>query len=223
MQKSILVVENDPNLCASLVTHCNKRNFSVSTAGSVTSAYQKLNSGRFDLAIIDRGLDDGDGIEIIEYLHDYNPDTRILMCSRLGDSTDRIHSLSCGADSCLVKPFSFMELSLKIDRLLSLERSQVGDVLSAGKLSLNNTSGIVTIDGHTFRLRKKEAEVLSCLLKYKNQVVSRETLISAVWGMIDDTPEFGTLDVYVRRIRMRLRTFGHLIKTIRGYGYQVSG
>lgn len=222
MQKSILVVENDLTLCKSLSTHCSKKGYIVTTAANLASAYTAIDTTRFDLAIIDRGLDDGDGIEIVEYLHDSSPNTKILVCSKLGENLDRIHALSQGADSCLAKPFTFVELSLKIERLLSLERTLTNTTLIAGRLSLTPDSGCVSIDNNRFYLRKRECEVLSCLLKHKNQVVSRDRLISAIWGPVDATPEYGTLDVYVRRIRMQLKSYGSCIKTIRGYGYQVS-
>lgn len=221
MQKNILVVENDQLLCQSLTVHCKKKDYLVTTTPSLSQAYTALENTRFDLAIVDRGLDDGDGIEVVEYLHDCSPNTRILVCSKLGEHMDRVHALSQGADTCISKPFTFSELSLKIERLLSLERKQRTEVLTAGILNLYPQSGTVLINNHRFFLRKRECEVLGCLLQYKNQVVSRDRLISTIWGPIDDTPEYGTLDVYIRRIRMKLKSYGTAIKTVRGYGYQV--
>jgi two-component system, OmpR family, response regulator len=223
MKKKILVVENDPILTQSLINHCHHKNYDVVTSTTVQKALTYTQESYFDLVIVDRGLDDGDGLTVVEYITDTFPCTRVLICSQTGDVQNRIKGLSAGADNYVPKPFSFTELSLKIEKLLAVEKLSLEESLHAGKITVYPDSGKVVIDTKVCYLRKREHQILTCLVKHRKRVVSRDTLISYIWGNSEHIPAYSTLDVYIRRIRIAIgKEYGKLIKTVRGFGYMIT-
>ena len=223
MQQHILIVENDIALAKTIAEHLRGRNYLCSTASSVTSALAEITRFSYDLIILDRVLDDGDGIEIAEYLQDYTSTTKVIVLSSKKAVEERIAGLKQGADDYLCKPFSLVELTLKIQKLLSMQKMHVVDELNLGEITIRPESGEIRLGSLTKTMRKKECAILSCLVRYKNQVVSRNTLISSVWGVGDVVPSHATLDVYIRRIRMFLGEYKDCVQTVRGFGYSAQG
>lgn len=219
-ENSVLVVENDLLLTQSLKNHCKYKGIPATFTSQISKAIDLLEEKPFSVVVIDRVLDDGDGLELVEYLRDISPQVKVLVCSQLGSETERISGLELGADAYLPKPFSFTEFSLILHKLLHIHKQIEDTTLSAGDVQLNPNSGIVTIQGTDFKLRKKESQLLACLMIHKNAVVSRNALIEYVWGISTETPNYNTLDVYIRRIRMTLtHKYAYKIKTIRSFGY----
>ena len=219
-ENHILIVENDPLLTQSLRNHCKHKGLCADFSPTISKAMHMIDQINYAVVVIDRKLDDGDGLELVEYLSDCKPQTKVLVCSQLRSEHERISGLAIGADAYLPKPFSFTEFSLMLQKLLNVHKKIKQDVLVAGTLQLNPNSGIVAIGTETFKLRKKESQLLACLIIHKGSVVSRAALIEYVWGIGDEIPTHNTLDVYIRRIRMTLGCrHGHLIKTVRSFGY----
>ena len=222
IENSILVIENDPLLIKSLQNHCRYTGIQADFTSTVATALEKLDSHPYALIVVDRKLDDGDGLEIVEYVHDVCPQTKVLVCSQLGSEKERISGLSIGADAYLPKPFSFTEFSLILQKLLHMHKKISTQVLSAGNLHLYLDAGVIRIHTQQYKIRKKESQLLACLLIHKDAVVSRSALIEYVWGVHENPPTYNTLDVYIRRIRMQLgKEHTHRIKTVRSFGYMV--
>ena len=223
LENSILVIENDPLLTKSLQNHCRYSGLQAEFTSNIATALEKLETHGYSLVVVDRKLDDGDGLEVVEYFHDTCPQTKVIICSQLGSVKERIYGLSSGADAYLPKPFSFKEFSLILNKLLHMHKKIATHVLSAGDMHLDLSTGSVQIASTTYKIRKKEAELLACLLIHKDAVVSRMSLLEYVWGIHTQLPTYNTLDVYIRRIRMQLgKENTHRIKTVRGFGYMVS-
>lgn len=219
MSNNILIVENDPLLQKILQTGLEQF-YHCTLVSSVARACSELELHDYSAVILDRVLDDGDGIEVVTYLRDLSAQTRVLIISMLDRSPDKIHGLASGADDYLAKPFSMVELKLRIEKLLSSTRLEPERVLRGGPLELHTESGVVVHHDQSIQLRKKESQILACLLQYRNRTVRRETLCAHVWPAQLDRPQYSTLDVYIRRLRMALRDAGQHIKTARGFGYQ---
>lgn len=217
--KNILLLEDDLRLSKTLqealqdLAQC----WSV---GSLAAAYMKLESREFDLVIVDRNLPDGDGLEIIEYLCESTYQTKILALTAKNKIHDKIEGLEKGADEYLPKPFSLAELKLRVKKLLYIDKLTSDERLAIGTLEFFPAKGVVMLGSRAVQLRKKEAEILHCLLRYRNQVVTRKMIIDAVWGQSDLIPTETTLDVYIRRIRILLDDYSRAITTIRGFGYR---
>ena len=143
--------------------------------------------------------------------------------SRLSEVADKVKTLQQGADDYLAKPFSSQELLIRIQRLLEKEKVLPQDYYSVGEVKLYPETGQLLLRDKKITLRKRESQVLACLLKKPKQVVTRAMLIDQIWRGQDDIPCYSTLDVYVRRIRMVLGQKFNVIKTVRGFGYMAAG
>jgi DNA-binding response OmpR family regulator len=218
--KKILLIEDDPNLSAVIQSTLAKE-YHITACMTIESSYNTIEKNSFDVVLVDRLLPDGDTLEIIQYLNQTSFSTIIIAMSQLSQAHEKVRGLELGADDYLPKPFTLGELKLKVKKAFQFEKHKQLDVFSTGKLTFYPESGEVMIDIYHGRLRKKESEILRCLFRYKNRVVSREVLIDEVWSHQDTVPTQTTLDVYIRRIRILLRDYGSLIVTKRGFGYSL--
>jgi len=218
---NILIVENDCSLQKILleVLASNIRNITVTS--TISKASELLEKNIYQLLILDRNLDDGDGLEVLEYILDISPQTKVMILSQKNQLPDRITGLERGADDYLGKPFSLAELKLKTKKLLSFKKMTEQKSIGTSQFNIDMSTGIVTCSDQTYKLRKKEAEILSYLMENKNQIVNRNDIIWAVWeAKGENVPSSATLDVYIRRIRMSLFENKNAIETIRGFGYK---
>ncbi len=217
---NILVVEDDTQLTHSIQQLLPKSEYRVFTAANLEEGYTFLATHRPSLVMLDRRLPDGDGVEIAEYLHHSLSTSPILILSEKCSIPDRIFGLQKGADDYLAKPFSSVELLLRVQKLLARTKNLDSGPLRAGQLSLFPRAGLVHVGQRTVQLRKREFELLAFLVRHKNCVINREMIIDNIWGEAD-TPSFTTIDVYMRRIRILLGSHNTIIQTIRGFGYIV--
>lgn len=218
----LLLVEDDPQIISLLQSHLSD-NYQITVSRSLNHTFELLSKNQFTVALVDRVLEDGDGLEVIEYLKDNHFQTKIIALSQLADPNNRITGLEVGADDYLAKPFSIAELKLKISKACLLQKMSQIDTLELSWGSLFPASGLIKINNKKIQVRKKEMQILQCLSRYKNRVVSREQLINEAWLLNENIPTQTTLDVYIRRLRVLLGKAGSNIKTKRGFGYQLNG
>lgn len=215
----VLVVENDHQL-ASLLQHAlTAERHRVLTVSRLAEAYAVLSHRQFDLALVDLVLDDGNGLELVEYLHLQFFPTRTMIISQLGAVAEKITGFKQGADDYLVKPFALEECHCRVQRLLASKKMPHLDKMEAAQLTLYPETGEIILCDGSSHLRRRETQILACLLQHKNQVVTREMLIDQIWTGESEIPTYSTIDVYLRRLRMALGRQGEMIKTVRGFGY----
>lgn len=220
--KKILILEDTSELLASLCEVVKSLGHAPTAVKNLSSAYDALDNTKYDLVILDRILPDGDSLDFAEYIAEFYYQTKILFLSQYSSDTDRISGLKKGGDDYLPKPFSRKELELKISILLHRSKIVENELLVAGPIKFNPSTFELNSISKTKILRKKEAHILTCLMRHKNSVVSREKLISYIWGAECFIPAQTTLDVYIRRIRIHLGRLSHCLITIRGAGYMLS-
>ncbi len=220
--KKVLIVENDRQLATLLESMIKQLSYECLVSHSLSEAYKLLERERPDLVLLDRLLPDGDGLELATYMHESFFTMRIICISTLRSNRDRITGLENGVDDYLSKPFSLKELELRLKRLLYCEKVLEQSCIRIGSLRFFPHSGTVLGSRILIQLRKKEAAILSCLCRHKNQVVSREEIVSYVWQGETAQPALSTLDVYVRRIRGKLEQHANILRTVRGYGYSIT-
>ena len=212
--KNILIVENNNVLAKTLSEHLKNKGYFITITPSVEKAINEIEEYPYDLIILDRILDDGDGIEVAEFVRDFSYQIKVLMLSELCNVKERIKGLENGADDYLAKPFSLSELSIKIKKLLCTQKILDIEKLSLGKIAITPETGELSINGKIVLIRKKEAQLLTCLIRHKNQVISRNKIIDIVWSGNYELPTQSTLDVYIRRIRVKLGKYKSYIKFI---------
>lgn len=223
MSKQIIILENDRGLADSLVRIFAERNWQAQTAATLRSAYHLVadSENDFQIAVIDRVLDDGDGLDFVSYLAEMYPQIKVICLTQKKEVMERIKGLRAGADDYLPKPFATQELLLKIEKLLKTQKMSDAACHHYRALQFYPENGQVLTPEGKIQLRRREAQILTCLMKHQENVVTRKMLIDSIWPGESLLPLLTTLDVYVRRLRMALPPQHQYIKTIRGFGYML--
>jgi DNA-binding response OmpR family regulator len=173
----------------------------------------------FALAIVDRRLPDGDGLDVLRAIRTRGDDLLVVMLTARGEITDRVEGLDLGADDYIAKPFSFDELLARVRARLRA-RSDQASVLTSTQIELDLRTRRARGPAGEVELTQREFTLLETFLRHRGQVLSREQLISQVWGM-DFDPGTNLVDVYVGYLRRKLGEGA--IETVRGAGYRLHG
>ena len=215
----ILILEDDLILLKTLKDVLCKNHYQVDLAHDLNRAEQLIADNDYDLLIFDRLVNNEDSLEFLEALRADQTCIRVLIISQKKLIDDRLLSLKV-ADDFLAKPFVIKELLLKVNNLLSRSKYKLEENFVCPYFYLNEAGLVQDLaTGNCFYLPKKERQILECLLLHQNQAVSYQTLINYVWPRTDNIPQQRTLNVYVRRIRLKIGRFSRYIKTIRDFGF----
>ncbi|MFH2118124.1 MAG: response regulator transcription factor, partial [Candidatus Paceibacterota bacterium] len=157
-----------------------------------------------------------------EYVKDILPEIKILFLSKKGEIKDRIQGLETAGDDYLPKPFSLAELRLRVRSLLAMQRAteQGRRRWVVGELVFYPDQGLVETPGRKAQLRRRETEILECLVQAAGATVSRQQLTRVLWPASYE-PNSSTVDVYIRRIRQKLGELSYMLQTCRGFGYRL--
>lgn len=215
-----LIVEDEPQIGAYIGRLLAQLNGIVDIVGSVLEAQQALGSFKYDLAIVDRMLPDGDALAIVSTLSQSPERPAIIMLTAKDAKEDVIDGLNNGADDYLGKPFEPQEFIARVRAVLRRPRLVVASVLSFGNVELNVGTNEVIVADNKVLLRRREALILGALLMRRDRVVTRAALIEEIYGF-DDEIESNTVEAQVSRLRKKLATLaGDVeIRSMRGIGY----
>lgn len=224
----VLIVEDDRALGAFLRTGLEAEGHVVDWVedGEAALAYASAHSP--DLMVLDLSLPKRDGMEVLAVMRARHDDASVLVLTGRNDIDARVECLDLGADDCLLKPFSFFELTARCRALLRRREQFADPVLRHGDLQLHRIEHKVTRAGRNIELTAKEFSLLEYLLQHCGECVSRSQLLAEVWQI---TAETGTnvVDVYINYLRRKLDSGelngvnGPLIETVRGTGYRLGG
>lgn len=217
----VLVVDDDPTIREIIGRTLHRHGYDVEMTASVTEALEAERRHRPDLIILDLGLPDGDGAEVIDAVRAHRP-TPIIVLSVRGRERDKVDALDRGADDYLTKPFGIDELLARIRATLRrVQRRPSGaEVVIAGPLRLDPTRRRVTVDGQPVELTPTEYDLLVALAEADGGVVTTRRLLQRVWG-----PEYGSeahyVHVYTARLRSKLGPAQERLTTEPGVGYRL--
>jgi DNA-binding response OmpR family regulator len=219
----ILIVEDDPDI-ANLIRHfLEKSGHTVQNLATGSGVLTRLRTEPVDLVILDLMLPEVDGLAICQSMRNDPALARIpiIMVTARGDEADRVAGFELGADDYVTKPFSPKELSARVTALLRrTSRSPASGVLNYGTITIDADRHAVTIDGEEVRLTAKEFLLLQYLVRHRGRVLSRDVLLTDVWGY-QYTGGTRTVDVHIRRLREKLPPLGEAIETIKQFGYKL--
>lgn len=227
---AVLIVEDEENLQEALKLNLELEGYDITCAENGAIALKKVDEGYFDLIILDVMLPEIDGFDVCETIRLRNIDTPILMLSARSGSSDRVTGLKRGADDYLTKPFNLEELLLRIEKLIDKNRklqvnSNIGDQYDFGANRIDFKAQIASNSkGEQISLSKKEVMLLKLLIEYKNEVVSREKILQAVWGY-QVFPTTRTIDNFILSFRKYFELDPREPKhfhSVRGVGYKFS-
>jgi two-component system, OmpR family, copper resistance phosphate regulon response regulator CusR len=214
----ILVVEDEPRIASFLVKGLRAQGHAATVAGTAGEALSRARVDGTDLVLLDLGLPDADGLEVLASLRRFDTRTPVVVLTARDEVADTVAALDAGADDYLSKPFAFEELLARIRVALRGDKADDPTVLRCGDVELDVRSRQVRRDGMSFELTAREYALAEVFFRHPGHVLSRAQLLSNVWGY-DYDPESNVVDVYVGYVR---RKVGHdRIVTVRGMGYRL--
>ncbi len=217
----ILVVDDEARIREIIKKYAEFEGHTVSEAVDGMQAIDVCRQNSFDLIIMDVMMPELDGFSACREIRKFS-NTPIIMLSARGEEYDKIHGFELGTDDYVVKPFSPKELMMRVNAVIkrsSTDSNTVNDVFSYEGLSVDFSARIVTIDGERIEMTPKEYELFFYMVKNKGIALTREKLISEVWGY-DFFGDERTLDTHIKLLRKSLGEYSRCIVTLRGVGYR---
>ena len=214
----ILVVEDDTSLVEGLRKALAPSGIAVDHEASGSDAIEIVPSEAYSLIVLDLGLPDLPGQEVLRRLRSNGCEVPILILTALGDVKDKVICLNLGADDYLTKPFDLDEFEARVKALVRRGKGRLDPILRCGSLLLDTSSATAIIDDQPLLLRRREVTVLEILMSHAGRLVRKERLISEIFGF-DEPVAPNAIELYIGRLRHKLGPRGPTIKTIRGLGY----
>jgi two-component system, OmpR family, alkaline phosphatase synthesis response regulator PhoP len=223
---AILVVEDDRDIAELIAHYLQKAGHSVDRLSSGSEVMARLRERRADLVVLDLMLPGMDGLLVCQAMR-ADPATAavpVIMLTARGEESDRVAGLELGADDYVTKPFSPKELVARVAARLRRAGEAAApaqpQVLQYGAINVDADRHVVTLDGREVRLTAKEFLLLQYLVQHRGRVLSRDLLLTDVWGY-HYTGGTRTVDVHIRRLREKLPVLNDAIETIKQFGYKL--
>ena len=225
----ILVVDDEEMIRRLIAKYATFEGHTVVEAGDGMEAVRLCREGGYDILILDIMMPELDGFSACREIRKFS-DIPIIMLSARGEEYDKINGFGLGVDDYVVKPFSPKELMLRVDAVMKRVRASAkqtedvsaNEIVDLGGLRADLTARIVYIDGERADMSPKEYELFFYMLKNRNIALSRDKLLSEVWGY-DYFGDDRTLDTHIKLLRRSLGKYADYIVTLRGVGYRFEG
>jgi two-component system, OmpR family, copper resistance phosphate regulon response regulator CusR len=214
----ILIAEDEARIASFLEKGLKANGFATSVAADGRDAVALASTGRYDLLILDLGLPGKDGFEVLAEIRAAGSSLPVVILTARDSVTDTVAGLEGGADDYITKPFRFEELLARVRVRLRGDRVPEETVLHVGDASLDLRTRRIEIDGAGADLSAREFALAEMFFRHPGQVLSREQLLSHVWGY-DFDPRSNVVDVYVGYLRKKLGK--QAISSVRGMGYRL--
>jgi DNA-binding response OmpR family regulator len=214
----VLIVEDEERISAFVDKGLRANGFTTVVAPTGEQALAHLRSEPFDVVILDIGLPGIDGYEVLRELRARDATIQVVMLTARDEVDDTVHGLEGGADDYVTKPFRFEELLARVRARLRSERAAISTTLEVGDLELDLRTRRLWADGKELELTAREFTLAETFFSHPGQVISREQLLSRVWGF-DYDPGSNVVDVYVGYLRKKMGS-EHIV-TVRGMGYRL--
>jgi DNA-binding response OmpR family regulator len=218
----LLIVEDEPRMGTFIVKALTEQSYTVQLVRTCAAARDALAEAPVDAVVLDLGLPDGDGLDLLREWRASGFNEPVLILSARDAMEDRVSGLNLGADDYLPKPFGMDELLARVRSLLRRHAGVKTTVLTSGDIRLDLLARTVTNNGQRVVLTNREFALLELFLQNPGRVLTRTFIAERVWQASYD---LGTnlIDVYVRRLRQKFEAAGQepIIQTVRGMGYQL--
>ena len=231
MAARLLLLEDDPAIARTVVYTLERDGLAVTHSLLLRDARQQVQARAFDLLVLDVGLPDGSGLDLLQQVRNTpaapgTPGTPratpVLMLSARGEELDRVLGLELGADDYLTKPFSPRELAARVKALLRRAGAPAAALAAAPALLHDDAAGQrISLRGEPLALTRREYRLLACLLAGAGRIHTRDALLAAAWGDDSDSQD-RTVDTHIKTLRAKLREADpsrEYIQTHRGMGY----
>ena len=216
----VLLVEDEGELAEIIASALQAAGVAVDLVEDWASADAAWATVRYDAAVVDRGLPDGDGLDLIKQRRDGGDRTPVIILTARDAVADRIAGLNAGADDYLLKPFDMGELIARVHALLRRPRDGLGSVLRAGNIALDTLDRSVSVGGRPVQMTRRELGLLELLMRREGRVVAKAAIEESLYSQNDEVSG-NSVEVAVHRLRRRLEDSASTIgvRTVRGVGY----
>lgn len=218
----IMIAEDEEKLADALVQIFAKNKMTADAFGNGIDALDNALTGIYDVIVLDIMMPGMNGIEVLRKIRAEGMDTPVLMFTAKDEIFDKVKGLDSGADDYLTKPFATEELLARVRALGRRSSAAIvnSDVITCGDLSLDTAAYELSCGKNSLKLGLKEFSIMELLMKNSGRVLSKETLITKIWGY-DSDAEYNNVEVYISFLRKKLDFIKSkaAIKTVRGVGY----
>ncbi|MDR3695516.1 response regulator transcription factor [Mucilaginibacter sp.] len=222
---NVLIIEDEKALAEELEIFLTNYNYICEVCFDGASASEKIAVNLYDFILIDLGLPDYDGLELLKEAKKSNPEAICMILTARAEVYDRIKGLDLGADDYLPKPFSLLEL---YSRMQAITRRKFGlkqNLVDLGGFLINLTDRTISYyNDEVNTITKKEFDLIAYLLLHKNRTLTRSQLSEHIWGsVINDDYDSNYIDAHIKNIRKKLNAFAppDWLETVRGLGYKI--
>ncbi len=214
----LLLVEDDHQLSQSLSKALKREGFSLQTVATGKEAVICIEFDHIDIVILDLGLPDMDGLEVLKQIKAKNISCRFLVLTARDQLSDKVIGLDAGADDYLVKPFEYDELSARIRVLERHLSNREQPLLKVGELSIDPSGHVAFLEGNDLELSKKEYMLLKALMESVGRIQTKESLEAKLYDFGEEVMS-NSIEVHIHHLRKKIPK--GLIKTVRGIGYTI--
>ena len=216
----VLVVDDEATVRQALERALRLEGFAVSTAAGGRAALEEVAARPPAVVVLDVMMPDLDGVSVVRRMRADGVDVPVCILSARDEVDDRVAGLQAGADDYLVKPFALAELTARLNALLRRRGSDAAGPLVVGDLVIDPRRHVVTRGGRTLEPTRREFELLEVFARHPGQALSRDQLLTQVWGYATDV-ETNVVDVFVGYVRRKLESAGEprMLHTVRGVGW----
>ncbi|GAB2671852.1 response regulator transcription factor [Paenibacillus thermoaerophilus] len=219
---NLLIIEDDPAIQMLLKLSLEVEGFHTTVVSTAAAGMEQLERRRPDLILLDLMLPDRSGFEFLQMLQQRHQSVPVIVLTAKNEMNDKILGFQLGADDYLTKPFETRELTVRIRAVMRRMKAQSGEEeeIRIGAIAMNRRERSFELDGKPVRTTSKEFDFLWLLCSHPKQVFTREQILDRVWGL-EYYGQTRSVDMMVKRLREKMKPYGHLIATVHGLGYKL--
>ena len=222
---NVLIVEDEKSLSHEIEIFLTGQGYQCDVAFNGKSASEKIYVNNYDYILLDIGLPDMNGLDILREAKEANCESSFIVLTARSAVEDKIAGLQMGADDYLAKPFSLLELQARMQAVMRRKHGLQKNTMMVHDFEIDIQNRTITYNGKSVPLTKKEFDLLNYLILHKNRVLTRMQLTEHIWGdILEDDYESNYIDVHVKNLRKKLSAHATIdwIETVRGIGYRVN-
>lgn len=218
----ILIVEDEPQMLQNMQQSLEKEQYQVEAVADFKTAAEKIGVYNYDCILLDIGLPDGNGLELLKQLKQMNKDGGVIIVSAKDSLDDRLEGLDLGADDYLPKPFHMAELHARVKAVLRRRNFEGSKTIELGNVFINLENRSVKIEDKEIILNRKEYDILMYLITNKTRLVTKAALAEHVWGdHIDQADSFDFIYSQMKNLRKKLENATINVEAVYGVGYKL--
>jgi two-component system OmpR family response regulator len=222
---NVLIIEDEEALAHELEIFLANHNYITEVCYNGRAASEKIATNMYDFILIDLGLPDYDGLDLLKEAKKNNPDAACIILTARAEVYDRVRGLDLGADDYLPKPFSLLELQSRMQAIMRRKFGLKQSIVELGDFLINLTDRVISCQDNVISaITKKEFDLIAYLILHKNRTLTRTQLSEHIWGsVINDDYDSNYIDAHIKNIRKKLNVYAppDWLETVRGLGYKI--